>query len=223
MFNGKNWIVILLSSHLLEIMTPDSDVVQKIPLPSTIVDHNELLNRDGLESIILDWAKLRTYTSTEIIWLLAPSVYFDTIIPATSEISPSKLRADFIDSVPFENVISHDYQIGQTQKVVATNQDLISSLTQIFAKSGYATHAVVPSELLGEFTTLTTVIRGQVISKISEYSSKSLMLRESAITVPHTGTNAAKPKSSLPVLLGVFVVLLLILVVVIYLNQYNIS
>lgn len=223
MFNGKNWIVILFSSQHLEIMTPDSDVVQKIPLPSTIINHNELLNRDGLESIILDWAKLRTYSSTEIIWLLAPSVYFDTAIPTNSEVSIEKLRTDFIDSVPFENVISHDYQIGQVQKVVATNQDLITALAQLFAKSGYATRAVVPSVLLGEFTTLTPTLRGQVINKISEFASKSLMLRESAITVPQAGPNAAKPKSSLPLLLGVFVVLLLILAIVIYLNQYNIS
>ncbi len=224
MFNGKNWILILLSSHLLEIMTPDSEVVQRIPLPSTIVNNNELLNRDGLESIILDWAKLRTYTSTEIIWLLAPSVYFDFALPPNSEVSLDKLRSDFIDTVPYENVLSHDYQLGKVQKVIATNQDLLSAFIQVFAKSGYATHSVVPSSLLGEFTTLNGLVRTQALSKTSLLASLSLTLRDNVKNIPlNTHDLSAKPKSSLPVLLGVFLVLLLILAIVIYLNQYNIS
>lgn len=224
MFNGKNWIIILLGSHSIEIMTPDSEVVQQLPLPSTIINNNELLNRDGLESVILDWAKLRTYTSTEIIWLLSPSIYFDLMLPQDNILTRDKLRSDFIDSVPFENVVSRDYQLGKLQKVIATNQELLTAFMQIFAKSGYATRAIVPAVLLGEFTTLTPVLRNQITSKIAELTSLSLTSRDNLKSLPVSSGNVSpKSKSSLPLLLTVFLVLLLILAIVIYLNQYNIS
>ena len=216
MLGQKNWIVILVTSHSLQLYGFGVSEVQTIPLPATTIDNLEIINRDQLYTLITDWTKQRTYTNTNIYWLLAPDVCFEQTLTGTD---PAKLDSEtlqFLDTVPFEKVLSRVYPQIDGRKIVAVNHDLITGLMQGFALHGYTTKAVVPSQLAQADSTLTP--------EIAHYSAKHMaeLSRESLITISDISANQPvsvtkhvsppeKSKSSLPVLLAIFAILLAIL------------
>ena len=213
MFNQKKWLVILVSTNSLQLMGLAEETVQIIPLPASIIASQEILNKDGLYTLITDWVKQRTYTSAEIIWLLSPEVCFDYLLTTTEQDKVDSETLQFLDSVPFENILSRIYSTPEGRVITAVNKDLLMALVQSFSLHGYTTKAVIPVR----DSTLTQELFTSTVKRSGELSRDSLL----ALTpsTPKKDDSKAKSHSSLPLLLGVFGVLLAILIIVIVLSK----
>lgn len=227
MFGQKNWLIILVTQNALHLLGEGDSHVQILPLPTTIVNNLELLNKDALYTLITDWTKQKTYANTKISWILARELCFTLNI---TQSDPAKLDSEilqFLDTVPFENVISHNYLTPEGRQVVATNKDLVTALIQGFALHGYTTQTVLPASIipLDELTSETGKV---VVRRANELERESLLtpvlvkanpVEASVEEASHQGVDPSKPKSYLPLLLVTFGVLVAILLIVIYLNQ----
>lgn len=220
MFGQKNWLIITIKSHELEIFSHVTLQVSSIPLPINLVNNLEIIDRDGLYGQIAQWAKQFTYQATEIIWLLSPGVIFEDTFPDKERERWDTMTVQFLDAVPFEEVLSHVYSPLEGRNVVATNQDLINALRHGFAVQGYQTKAVIPASLVNATSPLTEATAKEIISNLSQILAGNMITPDDDHEDPLTvGLPQPKPKSQLPLLLGVFGVLLVILVFVVVLNQ----
>lgn len=222
MFGQKNWLVILVTSNSLQLVGLGETNVQTIPLPASIIESMEVINKDGLYSLITDWLKQRTYTSASIIWLLAPDICFEKILNSSEEAGIDSEAVQFLDTVPFENVLSRIYLTSEGRVVTAVNKDLVMALVQGFALHGYSAKAILPSRLAMAESDLTPEVENYALKHVGDLARESLLTLSPTPSAPKSSSSpepVKKPKSSLPLLLSVFGVLLAILVTVIVLNQ----
>ncbi len=218
MFNKKNWLVILVEPHALVWLMQGMNSPQTLTIPVAVINNLEVINRDELYVLIADWTKSRTYTTTEIIWLLAPGVYFEQTFPDSEKDKWDSATVQFLDTVPFEEVVSRVYSPVNGRQVVALNKDLITSLMQAFTLHGYPTRAVVPASFVTSDVGLTPAIAHAAMNHLSELTRDSL-ISDGHTLVPATPSQIQKPKSMLPLLIAVFGVLVAILLFVLYLNH----
>lgn len=191
--------------------------VTSLPLPTTIINNMEVINKDALYQLVTDWLKQRTYINTEIVWLLGSELCFEHLITSTD---PDKIDSEivqFLDTVPFEEVISKTYVSGAVKQLTAVNKILIQAFIQAFSLHGYNTRAVVPVRLVSGSDNLTLDIAKLTYKKESELEKNTLFLVTPTQPVVSTTKPATteKPKSQLPLLLAVFVILIVILAIVI--------
>lgn len=227
MLGQKNWLVIMVTKNSLQLVGLGEVKIETILIPPQIINNLEPINKDGLYTLVIDWLKQRPHTSANIIWLLAPEVYFEHTFTSGEQDKIDSETLQFLDIVPFEDVSSRVYNnLDGSRHIIAVNKELIMSLIQAFALQGYSTKAIVPSKVVGGEATLTSEIEKAALKRASELARESLFTtmvpatQVSAATTPvAAGTGEPKPKSQLPLLLGVFGVLLAILVFVILLNK----
>lgn len=226
MLGQKNWLVILLKPHELVLMPGGAGSPVTLAFPPAAVSNLEIFDRDALYALIASWAKGRPYQTTELIWLLAPSVLFEQTFPDSEKDRWDTMTVQFLDTVPFESVLSRVFNPVEGRHVVAANQDLVSGLIQGFAMQGYTTRLVVPAKLVGADLTLTPEIARRAVSGFNQLLRENLIIPASDNETPpqpqsqnSSPPHPVKPKSSLPLLLGIFGVLLAILVIVLLLNQ----
>jgi len=223
MLGQKNWLVIMVSSNSLQLVGLGEEKIETLIIPPQIISNMEVINKDGLYTLITDWLKLRPHTSAEIIWLLAPDICFEHTIKSNEQDKIDSETLLFLDTVPFEEVLSKLYKPLEWRLIVAVNKDLILSLIQGFTLHGYVTKVVVPSRLVQGESTLSSEIERNAIKHASELTKESLISSpspvENLVAQEAQSTNKqSKEKSSLPVLLGVFGVLLTILLAVLFLR-----
>ncbi len=224
MFGQKNWLTILVTRGSLEIFGEGDSVIQRLPLPATVIDNLEVLNKDSLYILITDWTKQKAYQDTEITWILAPELCFTHVISSTGQDKIDSETLQFLDTVPFEEIVSRTYSTSSGHLLVATNKGLINALIQGFSLHGYTTQSVIPSQVIGIESTLTPELARNTHKRAAELKKESLIIPvavelKMAISPTTSGANPSKPKSSLPLLLSVFSILVAILGFVLYLNQ----
>ncbi len=224
MLGQKNILYILLKAHELQLLFHSGAAPIVLPIPANIISNLEIIDPDGLNNLIATWAKTVTYQATEIIWLLSPALVFETVIPDSEKQLWDTKTVQFLDSVPFEEVLSFVSSSLGGRRVVATSQDLIRGLLEAFSLLGYSSKAILPAKLFAIDTTLKSDSAKAISSQISGFMAQNLLNHEEQVSSQiarskQTDSKAAKPKSTLPILLPLFGVLLAILAVVIYLNQ----
>lgn len=222
MLGQKNWLVIMVTKNDLQLVGPGEAKIETVLFPPNIISNMEVIDKDGLYTLITNWLKLRPHISGEIIWLLAPDVYFEHVLTSVEQDRIDSETLQFLDTVPFEEVLSRTYKSTEWRQIIAVNKDLIMSLIQAFSLQGYITKTVVPSHLLQADGVLTPELEHNAIRRATELSRESLVSAPSSLYVPVVPQNFAvtepKAKSALTLLLSVFGVLLAILGFVIYLN-----
>jgi hypothetical protein len=220
MFGQKNRFIALIGRSSLHIFGDGDNAVQILPLPATIVSNIEVLNKDDLYTLITDWTKQKTYQNTEIIWILSSEICFTHVIENIDQEKIDSETLQFLDTVPFENVISNSYSTSTGKQIIATNQDLVNTFIQGFALHGYVTQSVIPDSVVGISSVLTVDNAKAILRRANELKKESMIATNSEVKRSYTpppviGSVEPKPKSSLPLLLSVFVGLLVVLVAVI--------
>lgn len=221
---GKNWLVILLSKNSLQLVGMGEEKVQTVPIPTDVVANMEVINKDGLYTLITNWLAQRPHTSAELIWLLSPDICFEHVITSTEQSKIDSETLQFLDTVPFQDVLSRVYKPLEWRLIVAVNKDLIMSAIQGFTLHGYPSKAVIPAKVVQADGVLTTEIAQSVVKRANELSRESLVSAPSPYTSTPVSTSSSqgtepKPKSSLPLLLSIFGGLLVILVIVILVTR----
>ena len=193
--------------------------VQTLAIPGTIISNMEVTSKDGLYTLITNWLGHRPHTGAEIIWILAPDICFEHVITSTEQAKIDSETLQFLDTVPFEEVLSRVYKPLEWRLIIAVNKDLVMSMIQGFILHSYLTKAVIPGKVIQADVVLTQEIAQNAVKHASELGRESLVAAPSPIVptlseLAGSSTSESKPKSQLSLLLGVFGVLLVILMVV---------
>lgn len=213
MFSANNTIVIWVTGRQLTLLGGKIAQPETIVFPPQVVDHLELLDHDALYALVKEWSVKHPAGAGEIVWIFGPDVYFEHVMDETERPVWDSVVVRFLDLLPFEEVESRVYTDTNGTKVVAINKDFYEGLVHAFALQGYTTRAEV---VAGEVAKLGMVkgLNSQVVAHVSrnlEALVKGRIVTDENYTEEFKFESGSKPKSSLPLLLSVFGVLIAIL------------
>ena len=174
----------------------------------------EIVDRSKLENLIRNFIKSNKLFYLSFILIITSDVLFekDWILPQT-EIQ-KKEESDFIDSIPFENILTHSWIKDNKKRLIATNQDYIFSIRDIFEQENGHLIGVFPYSMFG------ANIRNQsvkdILKKISNLKQDNLYDESKELPSPKSieeiEKNKNTDKSLIPVLILIFITLIGLLI-----------
>jgi len=190
-----------------------------VPLEITpdIFSDLELINRKKLETLIKNFIVSQKLGPKNIILLLSTQLTYDKDFPRGS-IEVEKNIEEFLELVPFEQVISKKSLFAGRTKVIAANKEFCDAIKSTFIASGFIVSGIYPLSLCLELTPelQSSMDLNLVINKVPDLKDFNLIpIPEVAINSP----DKQKPdKVRLYLMIGVMVVLGLVMVFLLYRN-----
>lgn len=223
MFNQKSIIVIYVDRGRLYMYGGSLVTVAVVDIPNTIVRDLEVINKDAFYTFIRQWVKQIKAQSGQIVIVLSESTYFEKIIDSSESAFIETEASKFFDTVPFETIWTKVFPQDKMRRAVAVSKAYIDAIGQAFILQGFEVRLVIPDFALG-----TLSAKRMLDAQVGEYVIHSLdALTKYSFTqgpgsaisevVPPTrgATTPAAPNKNLPILLGAFGILLLILTVLV--------
>lgn len=186
-----------------------------LDLNPDIVSDLEVTSKKRLESTIYAFVSAYKLVPKSLIILLSTSVTFDKDFPQTS-LEVDKSSEEFLELIPFEDYISKESKFPGKIKIVAANRELCETVKNSFVALGFVVAGVYPlSFCLEAIPQLQTNLDlGLVVNKSPELRGFNLL--------PDIEVSANSPKKEkkdnkrLFILIGVFALLMVVLLFVVY-------
>jgi len=188
-----------------------------LDITSDIVSNLEAIDKKKLDLLIHTFIKNYKLQPTNIAIMLSTRMTFDKDFPHGS-IEIDKNIEEFLELVPFEEILSKKIPFSGKTKVVAANREFCDALKSSFVNSGFIVSGIYPLSLcLGAIPELqSNMDLNLIVNKLPVIKEFNLQpVAESFAKVPEK----EKPnKTRLMMLAGVFGFLILVLVFVLYKN-----
>lgn len=229
MFNQKTNIILFIDRSGVGLFGGNLTQIVGLQIPSTIIMDMEIVSKDGLYSLIKQWVKQYNLIGSHIVMIFSESTYFEKIFSISEQSQVETDILKFFEMVPYDSIWSKVYPHEKGKRAVAINKLFYEGLHQGFLLQGLPTKTVIPAFALGALgkkRILDKELYDYVIANVDTLSKYSLLdPQDISSTLPVTvstpgGAGSAKKKSNLPLLVGVFAILLLVLGVVVFL-QYR--
>jgi hypothetical protein len=156
-----------------------------------IVRDLDIINGGLLENLVKVFVSNNKIPPSGIVFVLAENAYFSKDFTASAqqktgsnsaEVTKEFLRKDadeFIEHVPFDNVVSKTLPIKDGIKVCATNKDFYESIAIAFEHLGFTVESVVPGVVLGNGLslrpTLDQAMASMILQKVSGVKEYNLL------------------------------------------------
>lgn len=241
--------VIYLQKDRFHLYSPFLRQIVEFRFVPEIVQDLDVINSDMLESLVKMFVANAKIQPSELIIILADNSYFvkDFVMPTPPKGTPPDqqpkvtretldvMSLDFIEHVPYENVVSKTFPLKSGLRVCAVNKDFFNAIVIAFDKLGFKTTAVLPGLVLGNNLSARPALDNNLVSaalqKAASLKQYDLLNQEvykpvakqteesTEIELDDLHSVDKKPdKKRLYMMVGVLGLLLVILVVV-YINS----
>jgi len=187
--------------------------------PPEVVSDMEVINRQAFRAHIQSFLQVNKISPTKILVVLSPAICFETLLPTQTQLEGDAITKNFVDTVPFEDVVYRTYKSQKGNTVIAVNAAIIDALKIELSSFGHTVLALVPATMFGILHNQTglDVKTAQILSE-NALSSLSLDLttqvaKTSMPVHQEAPLVALSHNRRLVVLLCMFLVLILILIV----------
>ena len=193
-----------------------------LEVPDGVLRDMEVIQKDSLYTLIKQWVKQYALLGSELVIVFSTATYFEKLFPAGEHEQTEHDILKFFETVPYEFIWTKVYSMDKGKRAVACNKTFYETIHQGFSLQGVPTKAVIPSFALGTLSGKTALD-----AELIQYILKNLdnLTRQSLLDVQELGFTpvaeskelvaSAKKKTNLPLLLGVFGLLIVVLVVMI--------
>lgn len=128
--------------------TKDSPVLH-YGFPPTVVSDLDVIDSKALTESIKVFITDNKLAAKECVIVVSESVYFEKDYAGITKEQEQPVTQLFIDSVPFENVLTKTYLIENGIKVVVANKDFCLALKTVFDTNNLLVAAITPAVILG--------------------------------------------------------------------------
>ena len=246
--------IIYLQKDKFQIFSPSLGSILEFRFVPEIVRDLDIINSTLLENLIKVFVTNGKIVPSNLVFVLADTTYFtkDILQSPQEQKKPNSSNAvsvanevlqkqadEFIEHVPFDNVVSKTLPLKNGIKVCATNKDFYEAFVIAFEHLGFTTESVIPGLVLGNGLSTRPVldqgIVNLIIQRTNSYKPYDLLHQqvfqppakfetEDADEVEVERLQNKKPdKKRLIALSGIFASLLLVLVVVYVQSQAPVS
>jgi len=164
--------VVYLLKDKFQLYDPNYGRVSEFRFVPTIIRDLDVINSELLENYIKIFIANGKIAPLNLVFVLAESAYFvkDFVIPARQKTTPpsaqpevtkeilQKQADEFIEHVPFDNVVSKTIPLKDGIKVCAANKDFYESVAIAFEHQGFTVDSVLPGIVLGNGLSLRPVL-----------------------------------------------------------------
>lgn len=195
--------------------------VISLAFSETAIRDMEVINAAQLMSQIKTFIDQYQLTPAIITLVLSPNVVFEKDITGLSRDTQEEMIKSFIDTIPFESVLTKSFPIDKGVKVIGFNDDLYMELKNSFEKNQFIIENVLPYQLLGADQAL---IKNLTADNASQFIKRSYHLKQYTLTTvekektvtqsQQSTMSAEKPKKTnvrLFAMIGIFALLFIVL------------
>ncbi|MFA9288342.1 MAG: LytR C-terminal domain-containing protein [Weeksellaceae bacterium] len=196
-------------------------------LPTAVHDM-EVVDIDEVEKQLTEFVTTNKLEPAETVMILAPTIYFTKEL--TVEKKPEEQQAEktlFLENVPVSELASREYTVLKKTTVVATNQELYLTISDLLQKHKFTVTAVVPAFTLAgtNATGFSTALAQQALKQFTSLKQASFTLKDvnEEIVRPEEQLFETHEKSNnrLFIMLGLFGILVGVLIIVIMLQRQS--
>jgi hypothetical protein len=218
--------------------------IPKFNFTQDLVSNLDVVDKDKLTELISTFIQVNKIAPSSLAAILSDDIiYIKDLASPTQKPAPGQTIAkpdliddkeheddvkNFLEDVPFEDVLAKVIKTGTINRIVAVNKDLVMGTIDVFINKGSTLEAVVPAFMYGQNVNFTSGLTSENAKSIlgnletlksgnlltdPEKAAMSLGLENQLGTSPVTF--AKKPRNIRQyILVGVFVLLLIVLAVV---------
>lgn len=216
--------------------------ITKFNFTPDLVVNLDVVNKEQFASLISTFIQVNKIVGSSLAVILSDNViYIRDLVNPQKPIPEQSLKTDsdgdkehkdevqnFLENVPFEEVLAKVIKTGNVDRIVAVNKDLAMTIINAFVDKGSSIEAITPSFIFGQnanFTAGLTLDNVKIILEDVETLKSGNLLTNQERIVPSQNLESGlknlptsevkKPKNLRQyILIGVFAVLLIILAVV---------
>lgn len=202
----------------------DANSILKLDVPPAVTKDMEIVDKGGFDSLLENFIKSKKLDPGLLWVVLSDEICFSHDV---SEADASKLEAevrDFLETVPFEQVISKRFKSQTGVRVIAANLEMVEAATDIFERNGFVIEAITPAAIFPGFAAkkaLDPASARFIISNknIARQGNMLARINPPRPASPAPQENNKSKNKLLPYLLVGFFVLLVILVAALLLRR----
>lgn len=213
--------IIFITRNLLYIY--DANSILKLDIPAEVVRDMDILDKTGFDGLVDTFIKTKKIDPGTLWIVLSDDVCFSQEIAETDSAKLETEVRDFLEAVPFDQIISKRFKSQSGVRVIAANLELVEAIIEIFDRNGFETEAITPSAIFpgyGAKKVLDPDYARFIISNKALCRQGNMLARMSAPSrSPEPAQEIKKKNKLLPYLIVGFVVLLAILVVALVMRR----
>jgi hypothetical protein len=226
MFNQKSILILFINRNTFQLFGGNLTGIVTAEVPDSIFRDGDVINSDGAYTLIKQLVKQYVLTGTQLFIVLSDLMYYEKTFITVQSTQLENDVLNFFNVVPYESLLTKVYDIEKGKRAVAMNKVFYEAIRQGFALQGIPIKSVIPACVLGTVGSkhaLDSVLASEILKNIDGLTKQSLLdAQETNVvsTQPEDVSSPTKKKSQLPLLLGVFGVLLVILVIFILMQPH---
>ena len=222
MFGAQSsWKVVYVDRNRLQFDATDTGSIVSIDVPPTLVRDISVIDRAGLEKLILTFLSGKKTGAGRAAVVLAESMCFFTVIHPADDMQKEAAMQQFFDTVPFVSVLKKVYPQENGLLLTASNREFVETLLSILARAGFDVACGLPASVLGQMGS-----RRWLDGQMSAYVRKNMpYLRGLTMDVGEqaglaTGRAETEgPKQTRPWLVMTFVGLVILLIILVFMRS----
>jgi hypothetical protein len=221
MFNQKSILILFINRNTFQLFGGNLTGIVTIEVPESIFHDGDVLSVDGLYTLVKQLVKQYLLTGSQLFIVLSDLMYYEKIFSTVPSTQLENDVLNFFNVVPYESLLTKVYDVEKGKRAVAVNKALYETIRQGFALQGIPIKAIIPACALGAVGgkhTLDAAVAGEILRNADGFAKQSLLDAQETNTTtsqPEDVSTPTKKKSQLPLLIGVFGVLIVILVIVV--------
>jgi len=221
MFNQKAILILFINRNTFQLFGGNLTGIVTVEVPESILRDGDVISADGAYTLIKQTVKQYLLTGTQLFIVLSDLTYNEKIFSPGQTTQLENDVLNFFNVVPYELLLTKVYDTEKGKRAVAVNKAFYETIRQGFALQGIPIKAVIPACVLGALGskhTIDAATANEILRNVDGFTKQSLLDAQEAnvVVTQHEEVSASKKKKSqLPLLLGVFGVLVVILVIVI--------
>lgn len=189
-----------------------------------LVANLDIVNKEQFVNLIATFIQINKITPSSLAVILSDNVIYTKNFNDTDEVQ------NFLENVPFEDVLAKVVKSDQGNRIVAVNKDLVIAITDAFANKGSTIEAIIPGFMYGSNADFASGLNQNnikiILNELEILKIGNLLTGQQEVIASQPPSEVKsdlardekKPQNLRQyILVGVFVTLLVILVVV-YLN-----
>ncbi len=228
---SKSKGVIYIKRSGFDYFASDRTDVLRVDFPATAIQDMEIINKEEFLKLLQNFLTANKVLPSRAIIVLSDATFFqkDLVVAKPEELEPQ--IKSFLNNVPFEHVTFKTFDVEKSKRIVATNKDIYQNIKDFLEKNAFIiSHIVAPSSLGKEFALGESITLEQakvVIQKMDSIKPIENFLEQpkaeqqtaaEALSVP-IPRKRKTVKSTLPLLLPVFGLLIAVLIGVFYMQS----
>lgn len=212
--------ILFFRGNSIDIYEPSIPKIVTLQISNDTLSDMEIVDQKNLETLVQSILSANKFSPTQFFLILESPVFTKEFTTGKQDQIITAIEA-FLDSVPFENVLSKQIATQKGQLVIATNGGLYDGLRKAFVLANCSIECITPilslDSRVNKEKTLTQSTASYLYNNLQtvRQNAFSSVIQKSNVDYELAPTlDKPKEKSSLPLLIPVFGILILVLIYV---------